>query len=417
MSKKTTKNTDRFAAAIAHHGAGRLHEAKKLYAAVLQKEPRHLAAMNNLAILLQGEQGIALLRRALSIEPGYLDALNNLTLMLDSAGRSAEAEPLRERARQLVAARQTPDAPRDLFTNSTGPGELHPVKRNTRMSASPGHFYSPIPDLDEVKAREESIFAIPRELPGIDLQEEKQLALLEKLAGYYAEMPFAEDVRGDNLYQLNNPFLFYSDGIFLYCMIRHLSPRHIIEVGSGWSSALMLDVNRIFYNYRISLELIEPHPERLLSLLGENGGGSTAGGNAGQQISALHRQQVQDVPLQTFEKLQENDILFIDSSHVSKVGSDVNRIVFEILPSLNPGVYIHFHDVFAGFEYMKNWIYGGTNLNESYILRAFLQYNNKFEIVVFNSFLEKFYPQALTAALPLATKKGWSSSLWLRKVS
>ena len=376
-----------------------------------------LAAMNNLAILLEGEQGIALLRRALSIEPSYLDALNNLSVMLDKAGRSAEAESMRERAGQLVAARQRPPAGCDLFTNSTGPGELKPVKRNTRMSASPGHFYSPIPDLDEVKAREDSIFSIPRELPGIDLQEERQLALLEKFAAYYAEMPFAEEAGGDNLYQLNNPFLFYSDGIFLYCMMRHLSPRRILEVGSGWSSALMLDVNRIFFNHRISLEFIEPHPERLLSLLGQGGSDSTVSGNAGQSSSVLHRQQVQDVPLQTFEKLQQNDILFVDSSHVSKVGSDVNRIVFEILPSLNPGVYIHFHDIFAGFEYKKNWIYGGTNLNESYILRAFLQYNNKFEVVVFNSFLEKFHPDALATALPLATKKGWSGSLWLRKLS
>ena len=416
MTRKKSKDIDRFAAAMAHHRAGRLHEARQLYSAALQKDPKHVAAMNNLAILLDGEAGIALLRRALSIEPGYLDALNNLALMLDRAGRSAEAEPLRARVRQLVATRQSPGEPRDWFTNSTGPGELHPVKRNTRMSASPGHFYSPIPDLDEVKAREEAIFSIPRELPGIDLQEEKQLALLEKFADYYAEMPFSEEERGDNLYQLNNPFLFYSDGIFLYCMMRHLAPRRIIEVGSGWSSALMLDVNRIFFDRRISLEFIEPHPARLLSLLGRSGR-EPADGSADQGGAVLHQQPVQDVPLETFGSLQENDILFVDSSHVSKIGSDVNHIIFEVLPSLNPGVNIHFHDVFAGFEYLKNWVYGGANLNESYLLRAFLQYSDKFEIVVFNSFLERFHHDALAAALPLAVKKGWSGSIWLRKRS
>ncbi len=199
-------------------------------------------------------------------------------------------------------------------------------------------------------------------------------------------------------------------------MMRHLAPRRIIEVGSGWSSALMLDVNRIFFERRIHLEFIEPHPERLLALLGESGVG-TAGVGAGKVEHVLHRQPVQEVPLQTFAQLQANDILFIDSSHVSKVGSDVNRLVFEVLPSLSPGVYVHFHDVFAGFEYKKNWIYGGTNLNESYLLRAFLQYNDAFEIVVFNSFLETFHPQALAAALPLAMKKGWSGSLWLRKLT
>lgn len=416
MKKKSNKPS-RFESAIAHHQAGRLHEARQLYAAVLQEEPRHIGAMNNLAILLGGEAGVALLRRALDIEPRYIDALNNLVLMLEQAGRSAEAEPLRERARQLVAAQQAPGAPRDYFTNSTGPGELHPVKRNTRMTASPGHFYSPIPDLDEVRAREGSIFSVPRELPGIDLQEQNQLALLESFKGYYAQMPFAEDERGDNLYQLNNPFFFYSDGIFLYCMMRHLSPRRIIEVGSGWSSALMLDVNRMFFDRRIRLEFIEPHPERLLGLLETSGVRLPEAGASTDGATALHARPVQDVPLETFTGLRENDILFVDSSHVSKVGSDVNRIVFEILPSLNPGVFVHFHDIFAGFEYPKHWIYGGTNLNEGYLLRAFLQFNRHFEIVVFNSFLERFHPDAIAAALPLAMKRGWGGSLWLRKIS
>ncbi len=414
MSKKSAQ-IDRFAAAVAHHGAGRLREASKLYEAVLQKEPDNVAAMNNLAILLQGEKGIALLKRALSVAPGYLDALSNLARMLDQAGRRDEAESVRERARQVVAERHRPPPGKDLFSNSTGPGELHPMKRNTRMSASPGHFYSPIPDLDEVKARESAIFSISRTLPGIELHEDRQLALLETFAEYYADMPFTEDASGENLYQLNNAFFSYSDGIFLYCMMRHLQPRRIIEVGSGWSSALMLDVNRIFFGHRIHLEFIEPHPERLLALLGSSGVGPTEDGSEGRGGHALHRQPVQDVALTTFGQLQENDILFIDSSHVSKVGSDVNRIIFEVLPSLNAGVYIHFHDVFAGFEYKKNWIYGGTNLNESYVLRAFLQYNDAFEIVMFNSFLETFHPQALAAALPLAVKKGWSGSLWLRK--
>jgi tetratricopeptide (TPR) repeat protein len=414
MSKKT-KHIDRFEAAVAHHGAGRLQEARRLYEAVLQKEPDHVAAMNNLAILLQGDKGIALLQRALSVAPGYLDALSNLARMLEQAGRLSEAESTRERARQVVAERHRPPPGQDLFTNSTGPGERNPVKRNTKMSASPGHFYSPIPDLDEVKARESAIFSIPRELPGIDLHEDRQLALVQTFADYYAEMPFTEDGSEGNLYQLNNAFFSYSDGLFLYCMMRHLAPRRIIEVGSGWSSALMLDVNRIFFDHRINLEFIEPHPERLLALLEKSGVGIGAGG-AVQSGPVLHRQPVQDVPLQTFEQLRENDILFVDSSHVSKVGSDVNRIIFEVLPSLNPGVYVHFHDVFAGFEYKKNWIYGGTNLNESYVLRAFLQYNHAFEIVVFNSFLETFHSQSLAAALPLAMKKGWSGSLWLRRL-
>jgi len=115
-----------------------------------------------------------------------------------------------------------------------------------------------------------------------------------------------------------------------------------------------------------------------------------------------------------FDALSSNDILFIDSTHVSKTGSDVNRILFDILPRLSRGVFIHFHDVFYPFEYPKEWVYEGRAWNEDYILRAFLEYNDAFEIVLFGTWLAKFERDLLREMMPM-TLENPGGSLWLRK--
>jgi hypothetical protein len=112
--------------------------------------------------------------------------------------------------------------------------------------------------------------------------------------------------------------------------------------------------------------------------------------------------------------LEANDILFIDSSHVSKAGSDVNHLFFTVLPRLKPGVLVHVHDVFYPFEYPLGWLRQGRAWNELYLLRAFLQYNTAFEMLFFNSFLWKHHKEQLAAKLPrMATNPG--GSIWLRK--
>jgi hypothetical protein len=123
---------------------------------------------------------------------------------------------------------------------------------------------------------------------------------------------------------------------------------------------------------------------------------------------------IQNVDLAMFEELAANDILFVDSTHVSKTGSDVNRIFFEILPALASGVYIHFHDIFYPFEYPMDWVYEGRAWNEAYMLRTFLQYNQAFEIVCFNTFLERFFRDFFVEHMPLCLKNT-GGSIWLRK--
>jgi predicted O-methyltransferase YrrM len=272
----------------------------------------------------------------------------------------------------------------------------------------PGHFYSPIVSVEEVRKKEKEIFEITtNKIEGIDLKEEQQITLLKELAQNYGSLPFSDEKQNDLRYYYNNIYYGYSDAIFLHLVIRHFKPKSIIEVGSGFSSSVMMDTNELFFNNSINITFIEPYTERLLSLF---------------KSQDNHRYKIlnsdlQDVDLETFDNLNENDILFIDSTHVSKTNSDVNRILFKILPRLKRGVLIHFHDVFYPFEYLKEWVmkWKGFGWNEDYILRAFLMYNTKFEIIMFNTFLEHFHEDWFKENMPLCLKnKG--GSIWLRKL-
>ena len=284
--------------------------------------------------------------------------------------------------------------------------ELIALKKNMNLYfVPPGHFYSPIPSLEEIKRDEAKIFgSFPPNINGLELHEAEQLKLLNEFVAYYKEMPFQPEKNGELRYYFENPAYSYSDAIFLHCMIRFLKPKRIIEVGSGFSSCMMLDTNELFFGSSIATTFIEPYPELLLSLINDKDKSKI------KIVSSC----LQDVDLDEFETLQANDILFIDSTHVSKINSDVNRIFFDILPRLSSGVHIHFHDIFFPFEYPKEWAYEGRAWNEAYLLRAFLQYNSAFRVVLMNTFMEHFHKSFFQQNMPLCLKNT-GGSIWIRK--
>jgi len=202
---------------------------------------------------------------------------------------------------------------------------------------------------------EQRLYQSPRSLPAIDLNEVVQLSIIDSLAKYYAEQPFREHKNDKCRFFFENPNFSYGEAIVYYGLLRHLRPRRVIEVGSGYSTALLLDTLEIS-GARTDCTCIEPFPELTLSLL-------RPGDKDRLNIVAA---ELQKVDLALFDALQSGDMLFIDSTHVSKVGSDVNIIIFEILPRLASGVYVHFHDVFYPFEYPRDWVLQGRCWNEIY---------------------------------------------------
>ena len=268
-----------------------------------------------------------------------------------------------------------------------------------------GHFYSPIINVAEIRNRENEIWekGSVDGIAGINLHTAKQIELLNSLSSWYEGMPFRAEKQPGLRYYFENTYYTYTDGIILYAMLRQFKPKRIIEVGSGFSSALMLDTNELYFQNQVHLTFIEPYPERLNSLISESD----------KKNTTVIEKNVQAVSPEIFKKLERNDILFIDSTHVVKTGSDVNHLLFEILPLLNPGVLIHFHDVFYPFEYPKDWVFKGWNWNEDYFLRAFLMYNEAFEIRMFAEYLHRHHP-AVFNAMPLSYKNT-GGNLWLEK--
>jgi len=271
--------------------------------------------------------------------------------------------------------------------------------------APPGHYYSTIPSLAELQAEQERIFSTEYSLiPGVEIPEKHMLDYLDMFSPLYADFPFADHKMDDLRYYMENGVYAWGEAVILYSLMRCLKPRHIIEVGSGFSSALMLDVNERFLNNSVLCTFIDPYPGRLMELLLPEDA---------ERITIIPKR-LQDIDLSIFHALEANDIAFFDSTHVSKCDSDVNHILFDVLPRLNSGVFIHFHDVFYPFEYPKRWLMEvGAAWNEDYLLRAFLQYNNAFEIEFFNDYMARFCNTSVTQAFNDTRWLG--SSLWIRK--
>ncbi len=268
----------------------------------------------------------------------------------------------------------------------------------------PGHFYSPVPSLVEIEERAEQIFAVRHDLPGITLSPEEQLGFLATLAPLARDLDLPKQQVSEWRYWLDNPNFGPGDASVFGAMLRHLRPRRYVEVGSGWSTALALDVNERWLNNETKIAAIEPHPAQLKDLIWE-----------GDQIEIVGKH-VQDIPIEYFTCLEDGDVLFIDGSHVVKVGSDTHYLITRVLPVLQPGVFVHIHDIFWPFEYPREWIEGGRAWNEAYLLHAFLLFNSAFRIELFNNwFTAVADPTTVSDELPaLSTSSG--GSFWMRRV-
>lgn len=253
----------------------------------------------------------------------------------------------------------------------------------------PGHYYSPIvdphnPQVQRVLAGFPHSELAPNDPTIIDTR--VLLDTFHRISRYYSQLPFPDEKSPEFRYYYNNPAFSYGDASVYFGMLLDLRPQRIVEIGSGFSSCLAMDVNDRFLNRETQLTFIDPHPDTLRSLLSPDD----------PYLKQLVAAPVQDVPTKVFAALRKNDILFIDSSHVSKLASDVNDYLFRILPALARGVVIHIHDIPYPFEYGRDWIeVENRSWNEAYALHAFLEYNQAFSIIYFSHFMNRRYPHLL----------------------
>jgi hypothetical protein len=251
-----------------------------------------------------------------------------------------------------------------------------PRVERTPVAYPPGHYYSPLP------ARRDLQGTTSTDLAGVDLRCDQQLALLAQL-----------EARGPTGRRYNTPDNSWfppTDAAVYEAMIRFYQPVRVVEVGCGYSTAALFDAGAAQH-----VTLIDPSLERVHQLLEPDD----------LARCDVFETRLQDAPRAAFANLEAGDVLFVDSTHVTKCGSDVNVMIFEILPSLAAGVIVHFHDIFYPFEYPAAWLEEGRGWNETYLLRAFLEYNDAFEIMLWNHML------AVKGYLD-----GDCGSIWLRKV-
>jgi predicted O-methyltransferase YrrM len=263
----------------------------------------------------------------------------------------------------------------------------------TPLYAKPGHFYSPISTPED--ARRATTWRALTEVPGVDLRDSEQCALAVELGPMWQTTPGPR-------YSPDNDQFSPPDAVVLQSLLSHLRPRRVLEVGSGWSTAVTLDTaDRLGLD--LELTCVEPYPDRLLArLLPEDA-----------TRLRLQRCGAQSVPVAQFEELEPGDILFIDSTHVLKAGSDVVWLFLHVLPRLRPGVHVHVHDIFWPFEYPPEWLHERRDWNELYLLRAMLTGTRMWEIELFSSWLWDVHPELV----PTELRHGRPGSIWLRKVA
>jgi predicted O-methyltransferase YrrM len=286
-------------------------------------------------------------------------------------------------------------------------GRSH-MARSLDLFVPPGHFYSPVVDTQLLRqVPPVHPYSNDPNLPFIRIDGPRMREFWRGCSGVLRECPFPVTRSAGFRYFFENHSYSYADASMLYAMLRTFQPRRVIEVGSGNSSACMLDTIERYLPADTEVTCIEPYPDLLLELMHPQDR---------DRIRLVDRP-VQLVELELFDELRANDILFIDSTHVAKTGSDVCHEFFNILPFLNEGVLIHFHDVFYPFEYPDSWVYDEKrSWNELYLMRAFLMYNDAFEVVFFNDYFARFHRPDIEDVYPTFLKNT-GGALWLRKVA
>ena len=258
-----------------------------------------------------------------------------------------------------------------------------------------------VDDVHAIRAVGERLSLAPP--AGVAFDPDAMKAMMRRLAAHHGLFPFHKDRDGLNRFYYDNPFFGCHDASVYFSMLLEFRPRRVTEIGSGFSSRLLLDTTEGFLGGETEIALIDPSPGTFNDL------------RPAARTRMLNCP-VQDAPVDLFDRLEANDIFFVDSSHVGKTGSDVNYYLFQILPRLKPGVIIHIHDIFWPFEYLPEWVLGDKrSWNEAYLLHAFLQYNNAFEILYWNNYAFHFLAAELREAMPLCMGNE-GGSLWIRKV-
>jgi hypothetical protein len=263
------------------------------------------------------------------------------------------------------------------------------------------HYFEPLFDTRALKRPLDQ----SRNLPGINWNVDEQLHLLESFC-FNDELKGIPDSRtGDLVFHFNNVSFECGDAEYLYNLIRLKKPARVFEIGSGNSTLMVIkaiDRNKTENSEYLCKHLcIEPYEKPWLEKTGVN----------------VVRQPAEEVDRKIFAELEENDILFIDSSHIIRPQGDVLFEYLELLPTLRVGVIVHIHDIFSPSDYPKAWVKDEVRLwNEQYLLEAFLTCNRDWKIIGALNYLHHNNYEQLRAKCPYLTFDCEPGSFYIQKI-
>ncbi len=222
--------------------------------------------------------------------------------------------------------------------------QLFELGQRVGVDVLPRHFYSQIPDIREL--RREGAWKSPYSMFGVAGAEvDSQFELLESCC----TSEILSRLRRGDIYRdaclANGEAGFGSvDADFLFGFIQSIRPRRIVQIGCGVSTAVILGAARELIetvDYHPEILCIEPYPTEFLKNAERTG------------AIRLIGEMAQTVSLETLTDLGERGFLFVDSTHAVRPGSEVNRLILEVLPRLNPGSWVHFHDIYFPYDYQR----------------------------------------------------------------
>ena len=263
---------------------------------------------------------------------------------------------------------------------------LHKALLRCGVIVLPVHYYAPVATVPELE-RTRGLWARKSDLPGIAVDIDAQIARLEATCA-----PYRDEYTGNTEYKRAvglgaGPGYGFIEAQVLHAFVRAHKPRQVIEIGSGVSTLCMVSAaaRNAAEGAPCDVTCVEPHPSEVLKTMAR---------------VALFDVPVQEVPLAMFERLDRGDLLFIDSSHVVKVGGDVNYLVLDVLPRLKPGVVVHFHDIYLPYDYPRDVLQTFYHGQETSLVRAYLIGNRAVRILFCLSQLHYERPAALRALFP-----------------
>lgn len=300
-----------------------------------------------------------------------------------------------------------------IYTETT-PAALSKVMGTVGYNVSrKANFYSPTPTLSTLNANR-SRWDKPSELAGVEYDMDAMKRTFGMLTAEYLEefkkLPPYHELHTKGFGLGYTPV----DAMTSYLMIRHLKPKRYIEVGSGLSTYychLAAEVNRA-EGFPLEITCIEPYPLKNLYTL--------------PNVEII-KEEVQDVGLDVFAKLEDGDVLFIDSSHVVRIDGDVPYLFLNVLPNVAKGVSVHVHDIPFPFNTpfpADRWVFGQAEpmfWTEAMLLQAFLACNRDFEVTLSLPMIRHADEAFLRAAIPnykdVNEDSNAFSSIWLKRVN